>query len=231
MKKIIIVESKLDAAVLRHLIQLNPSKNESIDTIEDIVEYKELGGLSSGAITAKITEVLSNNLKEGFEKIAIIVDQDDISNDRHNLILTGLIKAIEKNSSYTIQEVVNDSKQLKVKLAPELEIAAFIVRKEHGGEMENILKASKNLSSEFADCTDALFQCTETKVLQFTEKEKLKIWLEYYLRYYQCERKLKSQSNTNCGSANIDKMLSRQSNLFDFQHIEFRDLIDFLNKF
>ena len=42
MKKIIIVESKLDAAVLRHLIQLNPSKNESIDTIEDIVDYKEL---------------------------------------------------------------------------------------------------------------------------------------------------------------------------------------------
>ena len=114
---------------------------------------------------------------------------------------------------------------------PELEISAFIVRKEHGGEMEDILKASKNLSSEFADCTDALFQCTETKVLQFTEKEKLKIWLEYYLRYDQCERKLKSQSNTNCGSANIDKMLSRQSNLFDFQHIEFRDLIDFLNKF
>jgi hypothetical protein len=182
MKKIIIVESKLDAAVLRHLIQLNQSKNASIDTIENIIEYKELGGLSSGAITAKITEILSNNFKEGFEKIAIIVDQDDISNDRHNLILSGLMKALEKNSAYSIIDVVNDLKKLTVRLDPELEISAFIVRKEHGGEMEDILKASKNLSSEFADCTDALFQCVETKALQFTEKEKLKIWLEYYLR-------------------------------------------------
>lgn len=152
MKNIILVEGKDDKAFIEALI---PSVETKPITVE------KLEGLNQDALTKSLDSLKNSFLKKPFDKLGIIIDQDDFTKAER---LAFVNEALEKvfgikltdTSTFTSVDINGDS----------LQIACYFINFEGKGELESLLTRIKTKPSPYADCLNQWQNCLERKVFQ-----------------------------------------------------------------
>jgi hypothetical protein len=258
-KKFLIVESAGDEATLKailmymkHLdtINVNNTDVEMIDFEKKSIDEEEPTGLKN-----TLKSVFSKVVKGGYDKIGIIWDIDDFhvdkpypqTQDRKQYRVSQMNRAIdlaigELISKYTIffETKLTDTNQfVSLKINDiDISIACYFVNYQGKGELEDLLKAIKSEPSPIADCVvESLPHCLSKKEgeKQATEKDKVKIWKEFYVRYdtlpdnnFPKPNKQRSEALTKW-----ENVMEKRPYIFDFgkdEVVELKELKEFLAK-
>lgn len=152
MKNIILVEGKDDKSFIEYLIQGVEVKPFSVDV---------LGGLSRDALTKRLDSLKTGFLKNPFEKLGIIIDQDSFTIQERlafvNECLEGNFNVqLSNNQTFANLEIDGISFQ----------IACYFVNVDGTGELESLLTRIKTQSSPYADCLQQWQNCLTEKVSQ-----------------------------------------------------------------
>lgn len=182
MKNIILVEGKDDKAFIEALI---PSVETKPITVE------KLEGLNQKALIDSLDAQKINFQKKLFDKLGIILDQDDFTKAER---LAFVNKAIEKVFGITLTDT---STFISVEINGDLlQIACYFVNFEGKGELESLLTRIKTQPSPHADCLNQWQNCLkENKVSQ---KEFDKLWVHYYLKYDTSTHQERQQASKYC---------------------------------
>ncbi|MDQ7089681.1 MAG: hypothetical protein Q9M50_03435 [Methylococcales bacterium] len=108
----------------------------------------------------------------------------------------------------------------------EFELACYFVNLNGQGELENILKEIKSKDSPHADCLDKWVNCLKNKNEIFKEKDLLKEWVRFYIRYDTCQGRDRNQAHRKC-----DMKAALGKSIWDFEHKCLNELKRFLKSF
>ncbi len=209
MKNIILVEGKDDKVFIKALI---PSVE--IKPIEAI----EFGGLKTLSTSLDAQKI--SFLKKPFEKLGIIIDQDDFTKAER---LAFVNQAVEKafgitltdTSTFTVADIDGEL----------LQIACYFVNFEGKGELESLLTRIKTQPSPHADCLNQWQNCLQTKVSQ---KEFDKLWVHYYVRWDTATHQERQQAGEYC---TLKHSLTRNPAVWNLKDPILNDLKAFLDLF
>lgn len=211
MKNIILVEGKDDKAFIEYLIQGVDVKEFSVNILE---------GLSKDALTKRLASLKTGFLKNPFEKLGIIIDQDSFTREERLAFINECLQ-----ESFDIQ--LSDSQtfvNLTIDEIP-LQIACYFVNIDGTGELETILRLIKNRPSSNADCLEQWQNCLSEKVSQ---KEFDKLWVHYYLKYDTATHQERQHAGRYC---TLEYSLQHKTHVWNFDSPILDELKRFLALF
>lgn len=211
MKNIILVEGKDDKAFIEYLIRGVDVKEFSVDT---------LGGLNKDALTRRLASLKTSFLKNPFEKLGIIIDQDSFTKEERLAFVNECLQ-----ESFDIQ--LSDC-QIFVDLTIDeipLQIACYFVNIDGTGELESLLTRIKTNPSPYADCLQQWQNCLSEKVSQ---KEFDKLWVHYYLKYDTATHQERQQASKYC---TLEHSLQHKTHIWDLDSPVLNELKGFLALF
>lgn len=211
MKNIILVEGKDDKSFIEYLIQGVEVKEFSVDI---------LGGLNKDALTRRLASLKTSFLKNPFEKLGIIIDQDSFTKEERLAFVNECLQ-----ESFDIQ--LSDSQifvYLTIDKIP-LQIACYFVNIDGTGELESLLTRIKTNPSPYADCLQQWQNCLSEKVSQ---KEFDKLWVHYYLKYDTATHQERQQAGRYC---TLEYSLQHKSHIWDLDSPVLNELKGFLALF
>lgn len=230
MSNLLVVESENDKFFIEAIIkQLNLSHQVTVENWEIYIdEYACIGG------TGKLKDTLMS-LKHKYEtgkfyreKVGIIFDQDKASTEARLKLINDTVREVfgstdsfQKTSSFiTLQADETCS----------FELACYFIHLDGAGEVENILKEIKVADSPHADClSENWINCLKEKEKQttFSDKELVKEWVRFYMRYDTCDKKRRKQAALKCDMA----AALERTEIWDFEHPCLNELKSFLMLF
>lgn len=211
MKNIILVEGKDDKAFIEYLIQGVEVKPFSVDV---------LGGLSKDALTKRLDSLKTGFLKNPFEKLGIIIDQDSFTTEER---LAFVNECLQEN--FNIQLSNNQTfANFEIDGIP-FQIACYFVNVNGKGELESLLTRIKTKSSPYADCLQQWQNCLSEKVSQ---KEFDKLWVHYYLKYDTASHQERQQAGKYC---TLEYSLQAKTSIWNFDSPILDELKGFLALF
>jgi hypothetical protein len=211
MKNIILVEGKDDKSFIEYLIQGVEVKPFSVDV---------LGGLSKYALTERLNSLKTGFLKNPFEKLGIIIDQDSFTTEERLAFVNECLQG-----NFNIQ--LSDNQifaNLEIDGIP-LQIACYFVNVNGKGELETILRIIKTQPSPHADCLEKWQNCIPNQVSQ---KEFDKLWVHYYLKYDTATHQERQQASIYC---TLEYSLKHKSHIWDLDSPVLDELKGFLALF
>ncbi len=247
MKNILIVESENDEYFIEALAIKVSSENE----VRKIYDYK-YSSVSEAKLTRSLISALTDVRSRGVSKIGVILDMDNATQEeRMALVNRCLINAFfECAYPDPVNLLTNVSQFVKNEVDEEMnvEIACFFTNIDGEGELETILKAIKTKDSIFADCLyEGWLECLQAKgkilgtrgmSCDISEKELLKIWVDFYKRFDTLKRNDRNKENTDWKGImlGIEKnddttKKARGEDIFDLTSIKLDDIKHFLNLF
>ena len=247
---ILIVESENDEFFVQGLIS-SMKQTADVCAIDDFRH----SSLDKVKLTTQIGSAIGTR---GISKIGIILDKDeDTIENRLNLVNDCLQKAF--NDTYSIDNIeiiksTNEFIEIKIDEYISIKIACYFTNVDGNGELETVLKAikPKDKDAHFADCLIEGWQpCIEKKgriiapkgkTGDITEKEILKLWVDFYKRFDTLKRGDRNQDNTDWKGiwvgetqpnkkGEVKKVDARGSSIFNLDSEILKDLKNFLSLF
>lgn len=198
-KTIFIVESKNDEFFIRTLVDHLKITDSDVQSIKSMdIGYECLGGL--GSLKEKLKSIKIKIAKDGISKIGIILDQDKETkegrlkfiNDNVNEVFN-INSLIIKNTNEFVTIITDKGDD-----GAEFLLSCHLIGvDDNGGELEDILKKIKTQPSQYADCLFNQWSKCVRKEKELTEKELVKIWVQFYIRYDTCADDEKSRLAEN----------------------------------
>jgi hypothetical protein len=211
MKNIILVEGKDDKSFIEYLIQGVEVKPFSVDV---------LGGLSKDALIKRLDSLKSSFLKNPFDKLGIIIDQDSFATEERLAFVNECLQG-----NFNIQLSDNQTfANLEIDGIP-LQIACYFVNVDGKGELESLLTRIKTIASPYADCLQQWQNCLTEKVSQ---KEFDKLWVHYYLKYDTATHQERQQAGKYC---TLEYSLQAKTSIWNFNSPILNELKGFLALF
>lgn len=229
----IIVESFNDKAIYDHILNHHCRKSDlDIESIENILDWIELGGLDPTKLIIKLKDIRTDIVKSTTKsKIGIIIDLDD--------------KTIEQRVDY-LNQICSTAFDINIKLSEPNQFISFNLPDEDidfelsycfsglngAGELEHLLKEiADTTNAHHANCLEQGWRtCLESKRIPIKDKQLRKLWMDFYKRLDCLNSKERQQAQTN---VRWDKFLSLHPEKFDFNRNipELVELKNFLTNF
>jgi|GEM_PF-399013 len=244
MKNILIVESENDEYFIEALAIKVSLENE----VRKIYQYQH-SSLDEKKLTITLGTALTDARNRGAAKIGVILDMDNATKTDRIQLINNCIKQSFFDCGYPAPSnlLVNTNQFVKNLMDDEsfVEIACFFVNVDGEGELETVLKAIKSQPSIFADCLyDGWLNCLTEKgkklgkkgeQCDISEKELLKLWVDFYKRFDTLKRQKRNKDNTGWKEIILGKKepltTTRGEEIFDLNASELDDIKSFLNMF
>jgi hypothetical protein len=243
---ILIVESENDQYFIEALV-----KNFSDETdIFRIDEYRH-SSLDEKKLTTQITNALTD-ISRGVSKIGVILDMDDSTKEsRIGLINRCLEKSFSDSGYPKIDALLTETNKFiacQIDDYLTVSISCFFTNVDGKGELETVLKEISSQPSIFADCLyEGWLHCLNDKNKKYgkkgepcdiSDKEILKLWVDFYKRFDTLKRTDRDQKNTDwkgimIGITKEGETLSRArgNEIFNMNHEKLNDIKEFLRMF
>jgi uncharacterized protein YqgV (UPF0045/DUF77 family) len=224
---IVIVESKNDAIFMQALVeQLNCDiQVEKPIYIED---YERLEGLSETKLITTLKALEADLQKRDIEKIGIIIDIDNSSEQERLELVNRCIKEVFESetlsSTKQFIDICGDN-------GTKAQLACYFTNVEGKGELETLLKAIKARESPHADCLNSWKTCIESQGKQINQKGFDKFWVSIYLRYDTCSDNEQQQAGRKCTMSRFDYVMEHKKDIWDWDNPALDDLKKFFKLF
>jgi len=224
---IIIVESKNDAIFMQGMVdQLNC--NIQVEQPIYIDDYESLEGLSETKLITTLKALEADLQKRDIEKIGIIIDIDNYSEQERLELVNKCIKEVFES------ETLSSTKQF-IDICGDNEtnakVACYFTNFEGKGELETLLKAIKARESPHADCLNSWKTCIESQGQQIDQKGFDKFWVSIYLRYDTCSDNEQQQAGRKCTMSGFDYVMEHKKDIWDWDNPALDDLKEFFTLF
>lgn len=230
MKNLLIVESENDKYFIEALINFMNLGNIEISNgfICNIDDYECLGGLNTTKLTNVLNAVKSKVKKEEINKVGIIIDRDNKTEEERLSLVNASIKECfggnySLSNANSFQSIIIDEYQ-------NVNIATYFTNVNGSGELETVLKTIKKNSSVYADCLRSWQDCLKNKGINngsgLKDKDFDKFWVQVYIRYDTCSKSEQSQAGRHCNN-----QAAMKKDIWDFDHACLNEMKAFLRLF
>ena len=226
MSKVIVVESKNDAIFVEAIVkELN--YNVQVDPII-IDKYESLDGLSEKTLITALKELKADIVKRNIDKIGIVIDIDNYSEQGRLEWLDRCIKDV-----FEAETMSNTKRLIDISASSEFkaQLACYFMNVGGRGELETVLKAIKTQESIYADCLNSWKKCLEKHGKEMDIKSFDKFWVSIYLRYDTCSDREQQQAGKKCTMGAFDYVMKQKKKIWDFDNPILDDLKEFLKLF
>ncbi|MEG4211106.1 DUF3226 domain-containing protein [Microcoleus sp. S13_B4] len=227
MSNIVIVESKNDKIFMQAMVK---KLNCDIQVASPIYidDYKSLEGLSETELIKAFKALEANIDKKGIEKIGIIIDIDNCSEQERLKFVDKCIKEVFEAESLSSTKHFID---ICADNGTNAKLACYFTNVGGKGELETLLKAIKARESPHADCLNSWKTCIEGQGQQINQKGFDKFWVSIYLRYDTCSDNEQQQAGRKCTMSGFDYVMERKKDIWDWNHPVLDDLKEFFKLF
>ena len=227
MSNIVIVESKNDRIFMQAMVDKLNCDLQVAPPIY-IHDYKSLEGLSETELIKALKALEANIDKKGIEKIGIIIDIDNCSEQERLKFVDRCIEPVFKAESLSSTKQFID---ICTDHGTKAKLACYFTNFEGKGELETLLKAIKARESPHADCLDSWKTCIESKGQQINQKGFDKFWVSIYLRYDTCSDNEQQQAGRKCTMSGFDYVMEHKKHIWNWEHPALDDLKEFFTLF
>jgi uncharacterized protein YqgV (UPF0045/DUF77 family) len=224
---IVIVESKNDRIFMQAMVEKLNCDVQVASPIY-IADYKSLEGLSETELIKALKSLEANIDKKGIEKIGIIIDIDNCSEQERLKFVDRCIKQVFEAESLSSTKQFID---ICADNGTNAKLACYFTNVEGKGELETLLKAIKARESPHADCLDSWKTCIESQGQQINQKGFDKFWVSIYLRYDTCSDNEQQQAGRKCSMSGFDYVMEHKKDIWDWNNPALDDLKEFFNLF
>ena len=228
MSNIVIVESKNDAIFMQAMVD---KLNCDIQVEKPIYidDYERLEGLSETKLITTLKDLKADLQKRDIEKIGIIIDIDNSSEQERLELVNKCIKEVFKSetlsSTKQFIDICGDN-------GTKAQLACYFTNVEGKGELETLLKEIKARESPYADCLDSWRSCIEEKEgKKIKQKDFDKFWISNYIRYDTCSKKEQQQVEKKCSMHGFDYVMEHKKDIWDWDNPALDDLKEFFKLF
>ena len=227
MSNIIIVESKNDKFFMEAMVEeLNCDIH--VEKAIYIDDYEPLEGLNEKKLIITLKDLKADLQKREIEKIGIIIDIDNDSEQERLELVNKCIKEVFES------ETLSSTKQF-IDICGDNEtnakVACYFTNFEGKGELETLLKAIKARESPHADCLNSWKTCIESQGQQIDQKGFDKFWVSIYLRYDTCSDNEQQQAGRKCTMSGFDYVMEHKKDIWDWDNPALDDLKEFFTLF
>ena len=242
MSNVIIVEAENDATFIKAMVKymneqednnfsINLDSQKGYTTLNDKTPNKEYRGLSETTLTRSLQRVKKRLEKEFIQKVGIIIDIDQKSQqerlDLVNKSMVNIFTEAEKmtNINQLVKIITIDQQDIKA--------ACYFMNVNGEGNLDTVLKKIKNHESIYADCLESWKECVEAQNKKVRPQDFDKVWTNNYLRYDTCTNQEKGDANAQCSynEEGFKYIMENKSNIWNLEHPMLEDLKTFLALF
>jgi hypothetical protein len=224
---IVIVESKNDRIFMQAMVE---KLNCDIQVEQPIYidDYESLEGLSETKLINTLKALEANIDKKGIEKIGIIIDIDNDSEQERLKFVDRCIKQVfEAESLSSTKQFIDISGDNRTNA----KLACYFTNVGGKGELETLLKAIKARDSTYADCLDSWKTCIESQGKEINQKEFDKFWISNYIRFDTCSKQEQKQAGRKCSMSEFDYVMKHKKDIWDWDNPALDDLKEFFRLF
>ena len=227
MSNIVIVESKNDRIFMQAMVE---KLNYDLQVASPIYidDYKSLEGLSKTELIKALKALEANIDKRDIEKIGIIIDIDNDSEQERLKFVDRCIKQVFEAESLSSTKQFID---ICGKSGTNAKLACYFTNVGGKGELETLLKAIKAEDSPYADCLDSWKICLESKGKKINQKEFDKFWVSNYIRFDTCSKKEQKQAGGKCSMSEFDYVMKHKKDIWNWDNPALDDLKEFFTLF
>ena len=227
MSNIVIVESKNDAIFMKAMVDFI---NCDIQIEEPIFidDYECLEGLSETKLITTLKALDADLQKRDIEKIGIIIDIDNDSEQERLKFVDRCIKPVFEAESLSSTKQFID---ICGKSGTNAKLACYFTNVGGKGELETLLKAIKAEDSPYADCLDSWKICLESKGKKINQKEFDKFWVSNYIRFDTCLKKEQKQAGGKCSMSEFDYVMKHKKDIWNWDNPALDDLKEIFTLF
>jgi len=224
---IVIVESKNDAIFMKAMVE---KLNCDIQVEKPIYidDYERLEGLSETKLITTLKALEADLQKRDIEKIGIIIDIDNCSEQERLKFVDRCIKQVFEAESLSSTKQFID---ICADNGTNAKLACYFTNVGGKGELETLLKAIKARESPHADCLNSWKTCIESQGQQIDRKGFDKLWVSIYLRYDTCSDNEQQQAGKKCTMSGFDYVMERKKDIWDWDNPALDDLKKFFKLF
>ena len=193
-----------------------------------IDDYKSLEGLSKTELIKALKALEANIDKRDIEKIGIIIDIDNDSEQERLKFVDRCIKQVFEAESLSSTKQFID---ICGKSGTNAKLACYFTNVGGKGELETLLKAIKAEDSPYADCLDSWKICLESKGKKINQKEFDKFWVSNYIRFDTCSKKEQKQAGGKCNMSEFDYVMKHKKDIWNWDNPALDDLKEFFTLF
>jgi hypothetical protein len=224
---IVIVESKNDAIFMQAMVE---KLNCDIQIEEPIFidDYESLEGLSETKLITTLKALEADLQKRDIEKIGIIIDIDNDSEQERLQLVNKCIKDVFES------ETLSSTKQfidIYGDNGTNAKLACYFTNVGGKGELETLLKAIKARDSPYADCLDSWKTCIESLGKEISQKDFDKFWISNYIRFDTCSKQEQKQAGRKCSMSEFDYVMKHKKDIWDWDNSALDDLKEFFSLF
>ena len=193
-----------------------------------IDDYESLEGLSETKLTTTLKALEADLQKRDIEKIGIIIDIDNDSEQERLRFVDRCIKQVFESETLSSTKQFIDifgDNGTKAKLA------CYFTNVGGKGELETLLKAIKARDSPYADCLDSWKTCIESLGKKINQKDFDKFWISNYIRYDTCSNQEQKQAGRKCSMSGFDYVMEHKKDIWDWDNPTLDDLKEFFKLF
>ncbi|MEG4114384.1 MULTISPECIES: DUF3226 domain-containing protein [unclassified Microcoleus] len=226
MSNIVIVESKNDAIFMKAMVE---KLNCDIEVEPPIyIDYESLEGLSETKLINTLKDLEADLQKRDIEKIGIIIDIDNDSEQERLKFVDKCIKQVfESETLLSTKQFIDISGDN----GTNAKLACYFTNVGGKGELETLLKTIKARESPHADCLNSWQTCIESHRKEINQKEFDKFWVSIYLRYDTCSDKEQQQAGRKCTMSGFDYVMEHKKDIWDWDNPALDDLKEFFKLF
>ncbi|MEG3863956.1 DUF3226 domain-containing protein [Microcoleus sp. herbarium12] len=227
MSNLVIVESKNDKIFMQAMVE---KLNCDIQVASPIYidDYQSLEGLSETELTKALKNLERKIDRKDIEKIGIIIDIDNCSEQERLQFVDKCIKQVFEAESLSSTKQFID---ICTKLGTNANLACYFTNVGGRGELETLLKEIKAIQSPYADCLNSWQTCIESQGKEINQKEFDKFWVSIYLRYDTCSNQEQKQAGKKCSMSGFDYVMEHKKDIWDWNNPALDDLKEFFRLF
>ena len=193
-----------------------------------INDYECLEGLSETKLINTLKDLNADLQKRDIEKIGIIIDIDNDSEQKRLEFVDKCIKQVFE------AETLSSTKQfidISGDNGTNAKLACYFTNVGGKGELETLLKAIKAKDSPYADCLDSWKTCLENQGKKINQKEFDKFWVSNYIRFDTCSKQEQKQAGGKCSMSKFDYVMEHKKDIWDWDNPTLDDLKEFFKLF
>ena len=193
-----------------------------------IDDYESLEGLNETKLITTLKALDADLQKRDIEKIGIIIDIDnDSEQERLELVNKCIKQVFESETLLSTKQFIDISGDN----GTNAKLACYFTNFEGKGELETLLKAIKAKESPHADCLDSWRDCLKKKGKEIKQKDFDKFWIDNYIRYDTCSNQEQKQAGKKCSMSGFDYVMKHKKNIWDWNNPALDDLKEFFTLF